>query len=70
MVTDSDIAIRNRYMHYFSMFGFIEESSDLVLRFLIVSLISALVESLPISTELDDNLTVPLASFLAGGFLF
>ncbi|CAO2814404.1 unnamed protein product [Amaranthus hypochondriacus] len=58
------------YMHYFSMFGFMEQSSDLVLRFLIVSLISALVESLPISTELDDNLTVPLASFLAGGFLF
>uniref|UniRef100_A0A803M898 Uncharacterized protein n=1 Tax=Chenopodium quinoa TaxID=63459 RepID=A0A803M898_CHEQI len=58
------------YMHYFSLFGFLQESWDMVLQFLVVSLISALVESLPISTQLDDNLTVPLASFLAGSLLF
>lgn len=58
------------YLHYFSLFGFMQESWDLVFRFLVVSLISSLVESLPISTQLDDNLTVPLASFLAGFLLF
>ncbi|OVA02761.1 Phosphatidate cytidylyltransferase [Macleaya cordata] len=58
------------YMHYFSQFGFIEESPGLVLGFLIVSLVAALVESLPISTELDDNLTVPLTSILVGSLVF
>ncbi|XP_027336336.1 probable phytol kinase 3, chloroplastic [Abrus precatorius] len=58
------------YMWYFSSFGFIEGSWNLVLRFLIVSTVSALVESLPISTALDDNLTVPLTSILVGSIVF
>ncbi|KAK9280133.1 hypothetical protein L1049_013820 [Liquidambar formosana] len=57
-------------MHYFSLFGFIQESWDMVMGFLVVSLATALVESLPISSELDDNLTVPLTAILLGNLVF
>lgn len=57
-------------MYYFSSFGYLEGSSKMVLGFLVVSLASALVESLPLSTEIDDNLTVPLTSFLVGSLVF
>ncbi|KAI3874374.1 hypothetical protein MKX03_025846 [Papaver bracteatum] len=57
------------YMHYFSQFGFIKESPSLVLGFLIVSLATTIVESLPISTEIDDNLTVPLTAALVGSLV-
>lgn len=59
-----------RYMYYFSMFGFVEKKSEMVVGFFVVSLMSALVESLPISTKLDDNLTVPLANVLLGTLVF
>ncbi|RYR79566.1 hypothetical protein Ahy_A01g004367 isoform C [Arachis hypogaea] len=58
------------YMSYFSWFGYMEGSLKLVLGFLVVSVVTALVESLPISTELDDNLTVPLTSILVGTVIF
>ncbi|XVF68473.1 hypothetical protein PTKIN_Ptkin11bG0005600 [Pterospermum kingtungense] len=58
------------YMYYFSYFGYIQESWEIVLGFLVVSLASALVESLPISTKLDDNLTVTLTSILVGSLVF
>ncbi|MBA0817289.1 hypothetical protein Gohar_001868 [Gossypium harknessii] len=58
------------YMYYFSYFGYIKESTEIVFGFLIVSLASALVESLPVSTELDDNLTVTLTSILVGSLVF
>ncbi|KAE8688807.1 putative phytol kinase 2 [Hibiscus syriacus] len=58
------------YMYYFSYFGYIQKSWGMVLGFLIVSLASALVESLPISTELDDNLTVTLTSILISSLIF
>lgn len=57
-------------MHYFSMFGYVAESWDMVWGFLAVSLGAALVESLPISTTLDDNLTVPLSSILLSYLVF
>lgn len=57
-------------MHYFFTFGYIEESWDMVMGFLAVSLAAALVESHPLSTEIDDNLTVPLASLLVASYLF
>ncbi|KAG6485415.1 hypothetical protein ZIOFF_053953 [Zingiber officinale] len=63
-------AICNLYMHYFHTFGFIEESWRMVMGFLVASLAAAFVESLPISTELDDNLTVTVASMLVGGLVF
>ncbi|GLT26841.1 hypothetical protein SLA2020_018820 [Shorea laevis] len=58
------------FMYYFSYFGYIQESWEMVLGFLIVSLASALVESLPISTRLDDNLTATLASIFVGSLVF
>ncbi|KAK4483228.1 hypothetical protein RD792_010410 [Penstemon davidsonii] len=58
------------YMLYFSSFGYIEESTKMVFGFLLASIVAALVESHPFSTELDDNLTVPLVSVLVGGLVF
>ncbi|CAN1201132.1 Probable phytol kinase 3, chloroplastic [Linum perenne] len=58
------------YMHYFALLGYVEESWVMVLGFLIASLASAFVESLPISTELDDNLTVTLTCVLVGKLVF
>ncbi|CAH9109400.1 unnamed protein product [Cuscuta epithymum] len=58
------------YMQYFSSFGYLQKTSHMVIGFLIVSIASALVESHPLSTELDDNLTVPLTSVLLGSFVF
>jgi farnesol kinase len=57
------------YMHYFSTFGYLEESWEMVLGFLVVSIATALVESHPLSTQFDDNLTVPLASVLFGSLV-
>lgn len=58
------------YMYYFSSFGYIEQSWRMILGFLIVSIATTVVESLPISSELDDNLTVPLTSILVGSMIF
>lgn len=60
----------NRLMLYYSSFGFMEESTKMVLGFLIVSVATALVESHPLSSELDDNLTVPLTAVLVGSLVF
>ncbi|KAJ8769783.1 hypothetical protein K2173_007643 [Erythroxylum novogranatense] len=58
------------FMYYFSSFGYVRESWYMALAFLVVSVASAFVESLPVSTDLDDNLTVTLASVLLGSVLF
>nr|GEX61723.1 probable phytol kinase 3, chloroplastic [Tanacetum cinerariifolium] len=58
------------YMYYFSIFGFVEKSYAMLFRFLVLSVASAIVESHPISTKFDDNLTVPLASVLLGTLIF
>ncbi|KAJ0987637.1 hypothetical protein J5N97_005993 [Dioscorea zingiberensis] len=58
------------YMHYFSIFGYMDVNWSLIVGFMIVSLTAALIESLPISSELDDNLTVPLTSLLVGSLVF
>ncbi|MCE3216733.1 hypothetical protein HAX54_007867 [Datura stramonium] len=57
------------FLHYFSLFGYIQVSSKVVLGFLFMSLAAALVESHPLSSELDDNLTVPLTSVLVGSLV-
>lgn len=57
------------FLHYFSLFGYIKVSSKTILGFLVMSLAAALVESHPLSSELDDNLTVPLTSVLVGGLV-
>ncbi|KAK4392865.1 putative phytol kinase, chloroplastic [Sesamum angolense] len=57
------------YMYYFSWLEYIEASPNMVLGFFLVSVASALVESYPFPSVLDDNLTVPLASMLLATFL-
>lgn len=63
------MSISSRYMHYYSMFGFMDVNWSLIIGFLVVSLTASLIESLPISSELDDNLTVPLTSLLVGSLV-
>ncbi|XP_048227009.1 farnesol kinase, chloroplastic isoform X2 [Ricinus communis] len=58
------------FMYYFASFGYLRKSYEMILGFLVVSLASTLVESLPISTELDDNLTVTVTSILLGTLVF
>ena len=57
-------------MYYLASFGYVQESWEMILGFLVVSLAASFVESLPISTELDDNLTVTLTSILLGNLVF
>ncbi|KAG8089309.1 hypothetical protein GUJ93_ZPchr0011g28577 [Zizania palustris] len=58
------------FMCYFHLFGFVEQSWTMVMALGVTSLAAAAVESLPISTRLDDNLTVPLASALVAILVF
>ncbi|KAF9665824.1 hypothetical protein SADUNF_Sadunf16G0164100 [Salix dunnii] len=58
------------FMFYFASFGYVQESWEMIFGFLVVSFASSFVESLPISTELDDNLTVTLTSLLLGNLVF
>ena len=58
------------FMCYFHLFGFVEQSWTMVAAFGITSLAAAIVESLPVSTLLDDNLTTSIASALVGGLVF
>jgi farnesol kinase len=57
-------------MCYFHLFGFVEESCTMAAAFGVTSLAATIVESLPLSTRLDDNLTVPVTSVLVGGLVF
>lgn len=57
------------YMFYFASFGYYEVSTKMILSTLLISMVATVVESLPISTEMDDNLTVPLVSVLVGALL-
>ena len=57
-------------MWYLNIFGSVDKSWAMVGAFGVISLAAAVVESLPISTRLDDNLTVPLASVLVSALVF
>ncbi|CAM0950532.1 unnamed protein product [Alopecurus aequalis] len=58
------------YMCYFHHFGYIEESWTMAAAFGTTSFAAAIVESLPVSMRLDDNLTVPVTSAFVGGLVF
>uniref|UniRef100_A0ACD5Y4D5 Uncharacterized protein n=1 Tax=Avena sativa TaxID=4498 RepID=A0ACD5Y4D5_AVESA len=58
------------YMCYFNLLGFIDVSWTMAAAFGATSFAAAIVESLPVSTRLDDNLTVPFTSVLVGGLVF
>ncbi|KAK8552747.1 hypothetical protein V6N12_041323 [Hibiscus sabdariffa] len=56
---------------YYSALGYFQlDWGDTVQRVALVSLVATVVESLPISNLLDDNISVPLASMLAAYFFF
>ncbi|KAH7444887.1 hypothetical protein KP509_02G095900 [Ceratopteris richardii] len=57
------------YHHYFSIFGFYTLNLRLVLSTFFITLVTTFVESLPFSTRVDDNLTVPFTSFVLGSLL-
>ncbi|KZV54938.1 phytol kinase 1, chloroplastic [Dorcoceras hygrometricum] len=58
-------------LYYFSAFGYIEfEGVWTVKRVALISLVATLVESLPITETVDDNISVPLASMMAAFLLF
>ncbi|CDP14245.1 unnamed protein product [Coffea canephora] len=59
-----------KYMHYFLRFVYTEGSWEISYKFSIVSVVAGLVESHPISTKLDDDLTVPLSSAVVGSCKF
>ncbi|KAK8643320.1 hypothetical protein V6N13_012623 [Hibiscus sabdariffa] len=56
---------------YYSALGYFQlDWGETVHRVALVSLVATVVESLPISNLLDDNISVPLASMLAAYFFF
>ncbi len=63
--------LHGRCLWYFSFMGFYPFDLQAVgLQLAAVALAATLVESLPITNRLDDNLTVPLTTIILGLFLF
>ena len=60
-----------RFTSYFDAFGsHIEPWTDVSVKVAFIALVSTIVESLPITDKLDDNLTVPLSAVIVGSLLF
>ncbi|KAL2632326.1 hypothetical protein R1flu_017012 [Riccia fluitans] len=57
------------YLLYFAYFGFLQMQPGIYTGVAVVSFLTAIVESLPVSTRLDDNLTVPFAAMVLGYFI-
>lgn len=58
-------------LYYFSAFGYFHLDWDkAVKRVAVVSLAATVVESLPISEFVDDNISVPLTCMLMASLLF
>jgi len=56
---------------YFAWMGFYQlDTRGALLRLAAVSMAATVVESLPVSTKLDDNVTVPLTTVVVGMLLF
>ncbi|GKV34240.1 hypothetical protein SLEP1_g42630 [Rubroshorea leprosula] len=58
-------------LYYFSVLGYFQlEWTSTVQRVAVVSMIATLVESLPTTEIMDDNISVPLASMVAAYLVF
>ncbi|KAG6529766.1 hypothetical protein ZIOFF_011980 [Zingiber officinale] len=58
-------------LYYFSAFGYFHfDQPEMVARVALISLAATVVESLPISHVVDDNISVPLTSMLSALLLF
>lgn len=56
---------------YFAWMGFYQfDARATLVRLAAVSMAATVVESLPVSTKLDDNVTVPLTTVAVGMLLF
>ena len=59
------------FIQYFTFLGYLEVDPQTVAPALIfIALVCTLVESLPITKTLDDNLSVPVVAYLLGFTLF
>ena len=70
--TDMEICLYlYRMLYYYSALGYLELDWALtVQRVALVSLVATLVESLPITNVIDDNISVPLASMVTAFLSF
>lgn len=67
----SSLSTMCSFLVYFSHFGYpIGKWTDDVVRVALIALGATFVESLPISTKLDDNLTVPVTAVFVGSVLY
>ncbi|THU59172.1 hypothetical protein C4D60_Mb03t22190 [Musa balbisiana] len=58
-------------LYYFSVFGYVDfDLEQTITRVALISLAATVVESLPISDVIDDNVSVPLTSVLTSVLLF
>ncbi|BBN12566.1 phytol kinase [Marchantia polymorpha subsp. ruderalis] len=58
-------------MQYFSAMGFYQlDNYSATMRLAVISLAATIVESLPVTSKLDDNFTVPVTAFVLGVLLF
>ena len=58
-------------LYYFSVFGYVHfDPEQTITRVALISLAATVVESLPISDVVDDNVSVPLTSMLTSVLLF
>lgn len=59
------------FLAYFSLFGIATGKwMDDVIRVALIAFAATFVESLPISTKVDDNLTVPVTAVFVGSVLY
>lgn len=65
------LALSIGFLYYYSSMGFYHLDWERAVQCVaLISLAATTVESLPISTQIDDNMTVPLVSVLVGCMLF
>ncbi|XP_020590869.1 probable phytol kinase 1, chloroplastic isoform X8 [Phalaenopsis equestris] len=57
-------------LYYFSAFGYFHLGWSTVEKVVLISFAATVVESLPLSEVIDDNITVPVTSMVAACLLF
>ena len=67
----SSLSTMCSFLAYFSLFCCpVGKWTDDVVRVALIAFAATFVESLPISTKLDDNLTVPVTAICVGSVLY
>lgn len=69
--TDAFDIVACRMLYYYSILGHVQlDWVSTVPKIALVSLVATVVESLPITDVLDDNISVPLATMAVASFTF